>query len=504
MHGRSPNPIENAHPASPGSRGRRAAGTLALLACLLAAAPGGAGADAPLTSVALVYAKTPPLASLKAFDVVVVEADHGFDPAAYRTGRSELFAYVSVGEAHPTRAYADRIPAAWRLGQNETWQSTIIDQSVPEWPAFFADEVIAPLWNRGYRGFFLDTLDSWRLVEGTVPSAQRHGLVAVVRTLQTRFPGIRLILNRGFDILPEVSDAVYAVAAESVFRGWQADTQRYTEVGEADRNWLLGELGQVRDRYHLPVIAIDYVPPQSRALARDTARRIQQLGLIPWVSDGALEGLGVGSVEVMPRKVLMLYNGSETPQSFQSPGHRYAELPLNHLGYVVEHRDAAQPLPDALPAGEYAGIVTWFSGPLPQPAGRRLAAWLQARIAEGRKVAVMGDFGYPLGAQEARLLGIEPLKGEARGKLAIVSQVPQMAFETRPQASRRELLPLRATAAGLTPWLGLRDEAGHELIGAALAPWGGFVLDPFLISGPENQERWVVDPFAFLAGALAL
>ena len=52
---------------------------------------------------------------------------------------------------------------------------------------------------------------------------------------------------------------VTAVAAESVFRGWDAATRRYREVPEADRKWLLGQLNRVRDEYRLPVVAIDYV-----------------------------------------------------------------------------------------------------------------------------------------------------------------------------------------------------------------------------------------------------
>lgn len=113
-----------------------------------------------LPSVALHYGADAPLAAMKAFDIAVVEPDHGFDPAAYRgQGRSELFAYVSVGEVHPTRPYAARIPEAWRIGRNQAWKSVVIDQAQPAWPAFFAEQVIAPLWARGYRGFFLDTLD---------------------------------------------------------------------------------------------------------------------------------------------------------------------------------------------------------------------------------------------------------------------------------------------------------------------------------------------------------
>ncbi len=76
----------------------------------------------------------------------------------------------------------------------------------------------------------------------------------------------------------------------------------------ADRELLLGQLKRVKQEYGLPVLSIDYVPPGERDLARETAAKIRDLGFIPWVTDYALDLLGVGEIEVMPRKVLMIHN----------------------------------------------------------------------------------------------------------------------------------------------------------------------------------------------------
>ncbi|MCK7581888.1 MAG: hypothetical protein MZV65_43870 [Chromatiales bacterium] len=40
----------------------------------------------------------------------------------------------------------------------------MIDQTQPDWAAFVAERIVAPLWAAGAtRGLFLDTLDSYRL-----------------------------------------------------------------------------------------------------------------------------------------------------------------------------------------------------------------------------------------------------------------------------------------------------------------------------------------------------
>jgi hypothetical protein len=145
------------------------------------------------------------------------------------------------------------------------------------------------------------------------------------------------MFNRGFEILPKVHAQAWAVAAESLYRSYDHGAKKYTTVSPADREWLTGQMRRVQREYHLPAIFIDYVPANDRALARDTARRIAADGFIPWVSTPALDILGVGSVEVAPRKILMLYE-KRTPadQLIYQDVHRVATMPLNYLGYVAE------------------------------------------------------------------------------------------------------------------------------------------------------------------------
>ncbi|CAN7577779.1 endo alpha-1,4 polygalactosaminidase [Trinickia sp. LjRoot230] len=259
------------------------------------------GSDAiPLNSVAFFYGETVPVERFAGFDVVVVEPDAAFDPNRYRSHGPQWFAYVSVGEVTPDRAYYQAIPKRWLTGRNADWDATIVDQSASRWPAFFVKHVIAPLWQRGYRGFFLDTLDSYQIVAKTDPerARQQAGIVAVIRAIKARYPGARLILNRGFEVLPRVHNMVSAVAFESLYGSWDQRNGRYGEVSVADRTWLLGQANVIRERYALPVISIDYCSPENTAYCGELARKISDAGLIPYVTDGALRTVGVGPAGV--------------------------------------------------------------------------------------------------------------------------------------------------------------------------------------------------------------
>lgn len=483
--------------------------TLLLLA--LAWALPAASALAATPSVAFVYAKDAPLAELHAFDIAVVDPDHGFDPVAYRgdaqpgeAGASELFAYVSIGEVHHSRSWAARVPADWRIASNAAWASTVIDQAAPGWAGFVAETIVAPLWEKGYRGLFLDTLDSYRLASGADMAAQQAGIVRTLRHLRARFPGIRLILNRGFEFLPELRGEVYAVAAESLHRGWNAASNRYQEVSAADRDWLRQQLARARDEFGLPAIAIDYVPPQSRELARETARRIQADGFIPWVADGGLATLGVGSVEVIPRRVMVLHDGREAPQINFTNAHRFLEMPLNHLGYVVDYVDVNGPLPPTVD-GRYAGVITWFGGELLPATRLRLAPWLAARITEGLRVGMVGDLSH---LRTPILLDVTRLKTRpaSRGTVQIVHRAPEVGFELE-AIPGPPVTPLAGEGEGFTPWLSLRDGAGQRYDPVLITPWGGLLPSRYAVvemPGGIDQVRWVTDPFAFLQAALAL
>ncbi len=474
----------------------------AFLAALLLAA----AARAADPHVALYYAAGAPLAELRAFDIVVVDPDHGYDARAYNSAASELFAYVSVGEAHPSRSWFADIPSAWKAGANTAWGSVVIDQTRPAWTDFVAERIVAPLWAQGYRGLFLDTLDSYRLAKDADAVAQQQGLVRLIRDLRRRFPGLRLIANRGFELLPEIRGEIMAVAAESLFRGWDAAAKRYVEVPAKDREWLLEQLRQVREVHGLPAIAIDYVDPRDRTLTRATADRIAALGMVPWVADGDLATLGAGRREVMPRRVLVLYDGREATAINYTNAHRYVAMPLNHLGYVPEYADVNQPLPAGALATRYAGIVAWFTGGLlPGPAAAT-AKWLRAQIQGGMKLALLGDLGFAATDTNLKPLGLELAEKLAGGKLKVAVRDPMMGLEFEPLPDRRNLVPLRLAQPGRR-LIAVEDSAGQRFDAAAITEWGGYALDPFALvepPGTDRQARWVVDPFAFLAQALRL
>ena len=190
--------------------------------------------------------------------------------------------------------------------------------------------------------------------------AQRKGLAALINAVNERFPEARFILNRGFELMPMLTARVDAIAAESLYQGWQPDKQAYQAVPEPDRAWLLEQFRTSRETYGVDSIAIDYAPSADRDQARALAGQIAAHGIIPWITTPAIDTLGMGLREIMPRKVLLIHGGNEERVWELADAVRYGLMPLQFHGLVPEIKSVDDGMPAGALHGRYAGIVVWL------------------------------------------------------------------------------------------------------------------------------------------------
>ncbi|WP_177171736.1 bifunctional glycoside hydrolase 114/ polysaccharide deacetylase family protein [Nitrosovibrio tenuis] len=421
---------------------------------------------------------------------------------------TKVFAYVSVGEVNWSRSWYSEIPRNWFMASNKEWGSSIIDLTQQGWHDYLVDKYLSRLWEKGYRGFFLDGLESYQIsvVEPGGRLIQEKALSNLIKRIHQRFPGVDLILNRGFAILPEVGGYAVALAAESLFQGWDPPSQQYTKVLEPDRYWLLERLKQAKDQYGLQVIVIDYVDPKQKQLARTTAKQISDLGFTPWVANPGLDILGIGEVEVFPRRVLALYDGKDYPEGLQQTDvHKLLAMPLEYLGYSLDYMDVNVGLPGNLLTGQYAGIVTWFNNDgLLIPTIYR--DWLLRQIDSGVKVAILGNLGFKADNAFLQHLGVKLSQSEnLQGPLKIGQSDKIVGYEAQPNPTLQGVTAWQALESGIENHLGLADQSEAPLVAVFSGNWGGVALHPYVIEpGYQGRQRWIINPFEFLSKALDL
>jgi hypothetical protein len=223
------------------------------------------------------------------------------------------------------------------------------------------------------------------------------------------------------------------------------------------------------------------------------------------VSDPDLRTIGIGAIEAVPRRVLVVYDQPPGMDPATSDPHRYLATPLQWLGHRVELWNVRErPPPSELPPDRYAGVVAWFNG---STAGRGwdLPGWVRAVRAQGLRIAFVNGFGAPLEGGLGAQLGLSAVGGRVDGPLSVRTRDAMFGFEAEPAPTRTELVPV--VARGASPLLTLADARGTAYDAAAITDWGGYVLPPFSVvdlPGSADATRWVIDPFAFLRRALAL
>ena len=459
-------------------------------------------------STAFFYGRPAPVDLLSHFTQVVVEPENMDNVDYLRDKGTKVFAYVSVGEVHETRTWYAEIPQSWFIGSNKEWGSSILDLTQQGWHDYLLDKYLSRLWEQGYRGFFLDGLETYQrvAVEPAARLNQEKALSNLIKSIYERFPGVDLILNRGFDILPQVGQYAVALAAESLFQGWDPFNQEYTEVAEPDRNWLLQKLWQARDRHELQIILIDYVDPKRKDLARATAKKISDLGFTPWVANPALDIIGIGKVEIFPRRVLALYDGQEYPEGLQQTDiHKLLAMPLEHLGYTLDYLDVNAGLPGNLLTGQYAGIVSWFNNDaLLQPTVYR--DWLLRQMEAGVKVAILGNLGFKADNAFLKHLGVELSETESlEGSLTVRGSDKIIGYEAKPQPVTRGFTAWQVLEDGVQKHLSFTGQSEAPVVAVFSGDWGGAALHPYVIEGGyQGLQRWIINPFEFLSTALDL
>jgi hypothetical protein len=462
------------------------------------------GAGGPHVATAFFYGAKPPRELFAHFDRVVVEADHLDTLPAPGTTRAQPFAYVGVGEVHRSRPWRGDLPPSLVIGHDDVWGSDIVDTGSPAWKTFLLERVVEPLYARGFRGFFLDALDSYRKVAGDAAAIARHvrGTADIVMAIKRSHPDVKVLLNRGFDVLPFVGARVDGLVAESLFCTATPDG-RYSAVSTAESDALLRELEGARALYGLPIAVIDYVAPNQPEQRRADALRIWRQGFDPWVATPSLDSVGIGRAEIIPRKVMLVYTGTDEGFLGVQDAAVLVAPVLEYLGYVVDYVDARRGLPAEDLSGQYAGIVTLLPEAVQDADAYR--GWLLRQVDRGVRVAFLEGFGFSADPSFLARLGLAPASSVARAPVRVDRGSAYAGFEATVRARVHELPPVRVASSSTSSLLHLTDAAGEAWDAIVLGPWGGAAFQPYVVEdGLEQERRWILDPFRFVRDALAL
>ncbi|WP_294339825.1 endo alpha-1,4 polygalactosaminidase [uncultured Sphingomonas sp.] len=243
------------------------------------------------------YSATTDPTVARQFDLLVLEPHHPRPIAPLRGPGANLLGYISLGEVERARPYADALATAGVLAAaNPNWpDARLVDLRRREWSAMVLDQLIPDIVRLGYDGIFIDTLDNAEAMERADPVANA-GMVAagaaLLRAIRARFPAIRIMVNRGYAVVPAAAGAFDILLGEAMASRWNFAERRYEMTPESDWTWQADRLAAARlADPRLTVVTLDYWDPTDRRQVAALYTRERTAGFAPYVATLALDRL---------------------------------------------------------------------------------------------------------------------------------------------------------------------------------------------------------------------
>ncbi len=320
---------------------------LAFLALLAAVVIVGANSaiGAEERSFCVDYSPEPDTDALVAYDLSILHEKATVDLSAGQQLGQRYLGYISLVEvADEAHQQAAKNAGLLTTAVNPVWKSAVADVTRPEWKAFVLEQLAKPIVSRGFDGFFLDTADSIALIAKTPAERARckKSLVDIVRALHAAYPQKQIVINRGFDLLTDLGDAIDGVLIESVFRSYDFEKKSYIPTSATDTAALVDHIRRIKAAGR-SVYVLDYVPENDKVVAAETLSRIAGAGAIGYLATPELDGTTAGPIVPESRRIVVLYGhvaeeseGGQVWPADTMTAERL-QMPLEWLGYELEY-----------------------------------------------------------------------------------------------------------------------------------------------------------------------
>jgi uncharacterized protein (TIGR01370 family) len=206
-----------------------------------------------------------------------------------------LLGYISLGEAEKFRFY---FPALQEknllLEESRDWPGHYaIDIRKAAWTKMVLENIIPHLITAGFNGVLLDTLDTSIALERRDPktyAGMQQAAVNLVKAIRIHYPRLHIMMNRAFEILPQVEQDIDMELAESIYTVYNFKTAQYSRVPDVTYLSLAKMLQETQTRApRLHIFTLDYWPNGDKSVIQTIYATQRKQGFIPYVSQVDLQ-----------------------------------------------------------------------------------------------------------------------------------------------------------------------------------------------------------------------
>lgn len=231
------------------------------------------------------------------YELVVLDSHRHPPIAPLVEKKKRILAYLSLGEIERKRSfYTHAKKAGIILQENPNWPgSYFVDLRQKFWVKHIIEEQIPDLLHKGFNGVLIDTLDNAIHLESTNPSKYRgmtNAAKLLVKAIRYHYPNITIMVNRGFEILPDIGDEIDMVLAESIYSQYDFKEKNYRLVDEKTYKNYLKTLHKLKGKFpNLRIYTLNYWDPDDKTTIQAIYKLQRKEGFIPYVSTIGLSNI---------------------------------------------------------------------------------------------------------------------------------------------------------------------------------------------------------------------
>lgn len=233
-----------------------------------------------------------PFSYFRRYDIVVLDSDNHPDFTQDKREGQVVLGYISTSEAEAYRSYFPDIEKMKVLlpPNSAGDERMVIDIRKQQWQDYVVHNLVPAVLAKGFDGIMLDTIDTPLYMEEQNPAAYNgmaDAAVKLIRAIRKEHPDMKLMLNRGFQVLNRVAGDVDYFLAESICADYdmKKKTSRYFPEDVYDAYVAQLKNAQAMNP-QLQVLTLDYWDMTSRGEAevRSLYARQRANGFIPYVT----------------------------------------------------------------------------------------------------------------------------------------------------------------------------------------------------------------------------
>jgi len=141
--------------------------------------------------------------------------------------------------------------------QNDNWGTYFVDAGNPAWQSKVIKEA-ENILQYDVDGLFLDNLDTVDIDSKILP-----GMISLMKSLDSTFPNKLFVINRGFTVLPFISQYIDGLMFESFNTTYDFETKKVVNLSEKTTQYNINVaqniINTTRQYKYFPVFTLDYV-----------------------------------------------------------------------------------------------------------------------------------------------------------------------------------------------------------------------------------------------------